>query len=229
MPDFSRTLYEKEKETTGELERIALDSRYGIHLRSLGSDKLQELLFRFYASEYSRAMLDTSKVFGRSRVFSNPLEPLEIDAVMLIKRNFDENTLLESLTLDTFCSRLMVGQTPHGKKEIAYNAYRAVDDDAEMDYVRQLGESDNVYSAHISNIQANPKCPETLYSEFEFFRIMHSSAKCYSLNTILQKSLSKCEAVLSTIKIIAKTIDNLPGKISLNLDDFDEYIRDVGV
>src|SRR5207247_10478033 len=93
--------------------------------------KLRNMVGRFFAFENTRAMLDITTVFPKERVFTNPMEPARIHAVMLIKRNFDEDVVIERLSIDKFMARLLVGRTPAGTKEIVYNSYRAVDDKSE--------------------------------------------------------------------------------------------------
>src|SRR2546430_14471997 len=94
-------------------------------------EKLRTMVGRFFAFENTRAMLDITTVFPKERVFTNPMEPARISAVMLLKRNFDEDLVIERLTLAKFMARLLVGRTPTGTKEIGYNSDRAVDDKRE--------------------------------------------------------------------------------------------------
>src|SRR5206468_11433840 len=96
---------------------------------------LRETIARFFAFENTRAMLDSTTVFPKERVFTNPMEPARIHAVMLIKRNFDEDVVVERLSIDKFMARLLVGRTPAGTKEIVYNSYRAVDDKSERAWI----------------------------------------------------------------------------------------------
>src|SRR5207245_8825819 len=93
----------------------------------------REIVGRSFAFENTRAMLDITTVFPKERVFTNPMEPARIRAVMLIKRNFDEDVVIERLSIDKFMARLLVGRTPAGTKEIVYNSYRAVHDHSQRD------------------------------------------------------------------------------------------------
>jgi len=228
VPDYENKAYEEKKEAIDSMCQTALESQNSAKLRQLGPDKLKEFITRLVTFKNSRAILDAVQVFGKDRIFTNPLEPIEINNVILLKRNFNEYKILESLDVDTFCSRLIVGLAPDGTKEIAYNAYRAVDDHAEAAYANELGDGDKVYSAHIDKTNSGGSCPESFRIEFELFRILHSAARCYSLNTILQKRINtKRQAVLATMKIIRKTIEKLPKFANLTLDNFQDYINGV--
>ena len=130
-------------------------------------------------------MLDITTVFPKERVFTNPMEPARISAVLLIKRNFDEDVVVERLGIDKFMARLLVGLTPAGTKEIVYNSYRAVDDKSERAWIDTIEAKgfDQMWSEY----QKAKDKPETLQEEIEMFRMLFKSAAAYDLNTILQK------------------------------------------
>lgn len=176
---------------------------------AMGETTLRETIARFFAFENTRAMLDITTVFPKERVFTNPMEPARIHAVMLIKRNFDEDVVVERLSIDKFMARLLVGRTPAGTKEIVYNSYRAVDDKSERAWIDTI-EAKGVERMWSEYQKAKDK-PETLNEEMEMFRMLFKSAAAYDLNTILQKDkavTSKMEAVRNTMRIIVKALDN---------------------
>src|SRR5438034_11565226 len=171
----------------------------------MSEDELRTVIGRFFAFENTRAMLDITTVFPKERVFTNPMEPARINAVMLLKRNFDEDLVIERLSLAKFMARLLVGRTPTGTKEIVYNSYRAVDDKSERAWIDTL-EAKGVDRMWSEYEKAKDK-PETLHEEMEMFRMLYSSAAAYDLNTTLQKDkaiTSKMEAVSKTMRIIVK-------------------------
>ncbi|MBI2873517.1 MAG: hypothetical protein HYY09_00370, partial [Firmicutes bacterium] len=140
-----------------------------------------------------------------------------------------------------FLSRLLVGETPDHQREIAYNAYRAVDDSAEKSYVEKLEQEmlsrrqrgiqvDNLYSLMDSRRDV-PRTlrdvPQTLVEEFELFRVMHKAARCYELNTILGQDpgvQGGREAVLLTLALIKKVIQEEPSPIRLSLGEHRPYL-----
>ena len=90
---------------------------------------------RLAAFDNARAMLRIENVFPIERCFINPLEPVKLKTVFLLKRNYTEAVVVESLDVAQFITRLMIGLTPDGKRETAYNAYRAVDDNEERSFI----------------------------------------------------------------------------------------------
>jgi hypothetical protein len=182
---------------------------------------LRETVGRFFAFENTRAMLDITTVFPRERVFTNPLEPARIHAVFLIKRNFDEDLVIERLGIDKFMARLLVGRTPAGTKEIVYNSYRAVDDKSERAWIDTI-EAKGVERMWSEYQRAKDK-PETLNEEMEMFRMLFKSAAAYDLNTVLQKDkavTSKMDAVHNTMRIIVKALDNTTETFRYGIDEY---------
>src|ERR1700716_2566075 len=173
---------------------------------AMDEQSLREMVGRFFAFENTRAMLDITTVFPKERVFTNPMEPARIHAVMLIKRNFDEDVVVERPTIDKFMARLLVGRTPAGTKEIVYNSYRAVDDKSERAWIDTI-EAKGVDKMWSEYQKATDK-PETLNEEMEMFRMLFSSAAAYDLNTVLQKDkavTSKMDAVRSSVNELDNT------------------------
>lgn len=182
--------------------------------------ELRTVIGRFFAFENTRAMLDITTVFPKERVFTNPMEPARIHATFLIKRNFDEDVVVDRMDIDEFMARLMVGRTPAGTKEIVYNSYRAVDDKSERAWLDTIEEKgvDRMWA----NYQKAQDKPATLHEEMEMFRMLFRSARAYDLNTVLQNDkavTSRMEAVNKTMKIIVKAMDN-------ERDDFRYSIKD---
>jgi len=182
---------------------------------------LRDTVGRFFAFENTRAMLDITTVFPKERVFTNPMEPARIHAVMLIKRNFDEDVVIERLTIDKFMARLLVGRTPAGTKEIVYNSYRAVDDKSERAWIDTI-EAKGVERMWSEYQKAKDK-PETLNEEMEMFRMLFTSAAAYDLNTVLQKDkavTSKMEAVHNTMRVIVKALENTKDTFRYGIDEY---------
>jgi len=207
------------------IEAVASELRGKAPFDRMSDDELRTTIARLFAFDNTRAMLDITTVFPRERVFTNPMEPCRITTVMLLKRNFDEDTVLERLSIDKFMARLMVGLTPMGTKEIVYNSYRAVDDVSERAWLDKL-ESKGVEKMWESYRKA-PDRPETLEEEFELFRVLYESASAYDLNTIIQKDpqvRSKMEAVARTMRVIAAAHGNKDAKLSLSVRDYGKII-----
>ena len=187
---------------------------------AMSDDVLRTTIGRFFAFENTRAMLDITTVFPKERVFTNPMEPARIHATFLIKRNFDEDLVVDRMDIDEFMARLMVGRTPAGTKEIVYNSYRAVDDKSERAWLDTI-EAKGVEKMW-SNYQKADDKPVTLHEEMEMFRMLFRSAKAYDLNTVLQNDTavtSRMEAVNKTMKVIVGALENTK-------DDFRYTIKD---
>jgi hypothetical protein len=168
-------------------------------------------------------MFDQSRALPADKVVLNPMEPVMIETTMLIKRDFKEEHVLEDLPLDRFIERLLVGNTPDGKWEVAYNDYRAVDDEEEKEYLKRIFERSrrggrSIYEEFKLDRQNRPV---TLDGEFELMEVLHSSSRCYDLNTVLQAAgYSKRDSVTKTIQLIVEVLRNRPMTISLTLDEF---------
>lgn len=172
-------------------------------------------------------MLNIAKVLPPERVYLNPMEPAKLAAVILLKRNPDHPSVLDHILLDNFMERLLIGETPEKKRETAYNAYRAVEDNAERAFIDGL-EKDATPSHPLYALftQAH-SMPVSLEEEFELFRVLYYAVRTYDLNTILQKDPSvrdKREAVGRTLAIIARTLDEEPRGIHLSVENYGKYI-----
>jgi len=209
-------------------------SRDGAALAAMDVGHLREALARMIAFDNARAMLDITRVLPADRVFANPMEPTRLASVILLKRDRRDLTVLEHLTLARFLGRLLVGETPERKREIAYNAYRAVDDEAERAYVAALERETEEREGEGYPVEAlartftmRPDVPETLAEEFELFRVMHQACRCYDLNTILTADSvieDKKTAVLMTMRVIARLVDTLPAEIHHDLSDYRAFV-----
>jgi hypothetical protein len=209
--------------------RAARDGRFLHELQRRSDAELAEICGRLIAFDNARSMLDITKVLPADRVYANPMEPVRLVAVMLLERNADDPTVLEHLSLEQFMDRLLIGETPDKKRETAYNAYRAVDDKAERAFIEGL-ERETKASAGSSLYalfsQGNGK-PVSLEEEFELFRVMYQAARCYDLNTTLQKDpdvRDKRQAVARTMSVIARTLDEEPQGIHLSIENYGKYI-----
>jgi len=203
------------------------DGELGKLARGKSENELAEICGRLIAFDNARSMLDISKVLPPERVFTNPLEPVRLAAVMLLKRNPDDPSVLGHLSLDTFMERLLIGETPDKKRETAYNAYRAVDDKAERQLIENLEKQARPSRPLYKLFSKAAGVPASLEEEFELFRVLYSAAHAYDLNTTLQKDPTvrdKREAVGRTISLIARTLDETPQDIQLNLADYWKYI-----
>jgi hypothetical protein len=227
--DIVRSRLENAPDVTPEFmeqNRATIDAVYAkLHDHApfdrMGEQELRETIARFFAFDNTRAMLDITTVFPRERVFTNPLEPARISAVMLIKRNFDEDIVVKRLRIDEFMARLLVGRTPSGTKEIVYNNYRAVDDKAERAWIDTI-EAKGVDKMWSEYNKAKDR-PETLHEEMEMFRMMYTSAAAYDLNTILQKDkrvTSKMDAVHNTMRIIVAALENTKDDFEYSIDTY---------
>jgi hypothetical protein len=183
---------------------------------------------RLFAFENARAMLDVTPVFGKERVFTNPLEPLFVTSVFLLKRDFTEDTVLERLPLNTFMERLLIGLTPTGTREIAYNNYRATDDTFERAYIAKVEAETKASGQPLYPVLVGKEdVPVTLLEEFELFRAMYQAAACFSLNTILQKDPTihdKMTAVKLTMDLIATAVEERPEELNLSIDTYRSFI-----
>ncbi len=183
---------------------------------------------RLIAFDNARAMLDMSRVLPLARRFGNPLEPLRLVAVILLKRNPADPSVLNHVLLEPFMERLLIGETPEGKRETAYNAYRVVDDRAERQYVEMLERLAGPGRPLDALFDEARDAPESLREEFELFHVLYNAARTYDLNTTLERDSSvpdKQEAVRRTLAIIARVIKEEPPDIQLTLESYRDYIR----
>lgn len=204
------------------------DPRIRAYFRGLPRDEVATLLGRLFAFDNARAMLDITRVLPRERVFWNPLEPVRLGCVFLLKRDRQDPVVMEALGLDKFMDRLLIGLTPDGKREIAYNAYRTVDDEAERQCVASLeGEAGATGRPLYELFLRRADVPGSLREEFSLFSVLHQSAACYDCNTILQQDpdvRSRKEAVGLTIDLIAKVATTTPRDLRLTLSDYRRFL-----
>ncbi|HEV2491736.1 MAG TPA: hypothetical protein VG204_01545 [Terriglobia bacterium] len=190
--------------------------------------ELRQVAGRLIAFDNARSMLDISKVLPADRVFTNPMQPVRLAAVMLLKRDAGDPTVLNHVLLEPFMERLLVGETPDKKRETAYNAYRSVDDRAERAFIESLEKQTSPSRSLYSLFTEALNVPPSLEEEFELFRVMYNAARTYDLNTILQRDpriRDKREAVEQTLAIIARTVEREPHPIRLTLDNYRDFLR----
>ncbi len=202
-------------------------------LRAMDPTQLRLALARMIAFDNARAMLDITGVLHPERVVTNPMQPVRLAAVILLKRDRSDPTVLEHLPWPRFLGRLLVGETPERRREIAYNAYRAVDDRDEQAYVAALERETEAREGKHSGVEALARTfaarddvPETLAEEFELFRILHRACHCYDLNTILTEDSAvadKKTAVELTMRVIARVVDTLPEGVCYTLRDYRSF------
>lgn len=208
-----------------------------------------EDISRLAAFDNARAMLAPASIFGPSAVYTDPNEPLRLTHVFLLKRDYKDPTVLESLSLAGFCGRLILGKTPEGKAEVAYNAYRAVDDRAEAAYISRLATDGDgpvtpaaVFRRHLEALTGKgeppadtspaPAPPDSLVEEFELFQTLYSAVEAYLVNTILQSApgvSSRAEAVRATLRIIVRAMSSgragPGGRIRVILKNWESFLR----
>jgi hypothetical protein len=199
----------------------------------LSRDDLKRALARLIAFDNARALLDISTVLPPQRVYTNPLEPARLHTVILLRRDADDPTVAERLDLPAFISRLLVGETPARTREVAYNAYRAVDDQVERAFIDALLEAVGgpqgrpdpaaLYRAY----RAHPQVPETLLEEFELFEVLHRACHCYGLNTVLTADPAVAglkDAVARTLELIVALLEEAPDPLRLTLHTYREFL-----
>jgi hypothetical protein len=222
-PDVTPEFMEANKST---IDAVAAKLSGKPPFDTMEEKRLRDTVGRFFAFENTRAMLDITTVFPKERVFTNPMEPARIHAVLLIKRNFDEDVIVDRLNVDEFMARLLVGRTPAGTKEIVYNSYRAVDDKSERAWIDTI-EAKGVDKMWSEYQKAKDK-PATLDEEMEMFRMLFKSAAAYDLNTVLQNDRaigSKMEAVNKTMQIIVKALDNTREDFRYTIKDYRKLLE----
>jgi hypothetical protein len=196
-------------------------------------EDLMGLMARLIAFDNARAMLDINKVLPPERIFANPMEPSRLSTVILLRRDPSDRLVASRLTLPQFFAALLIGETPDRKREVAYNAYRAVDDEAERAFVASMEQEVwNHRGALVAEelyrtFQRRADVPETLREEFELFRVMHRTCNCYTVNTILTSDPlvhDRKEAVRLTIGLIARLVDEQPQALRLALDTYSSFL-----
>lgn len=233
IPDVSAGFILKNKATLQNIYHELKGNQTGDRFHALtgkSDSQLESICARLIAFDNARSMLDMSKVLPADRVYTNPMEPVKLVAVMLLKRNVDDPNILSHLPIDSFMQSLLIGETPDKKREIAYNAYRAVDDEAERKFMKGLEKNVNpasgptLYKLFIEAVGM----PGSLQEEFELFRVMYHALRTYDLNTTLQRDPTvhdKREAVGRSMAIIARTLAEEPPDVHLSLDNYRKYIE----
>jgi hypothetical protein len=229
VPDVSAAFLERYRATVSkilaDLKAVPGNEHDGLEGKS--DLELRQIAGRLIAFDNARSMLDISKVLPADRVFTNPMQPVRLAAVMLLKRDADDPTVLNHVLLEPFMTRLLIGETPDKKRETAYNAYRAVDDQAERAFIESLEKQATLSRPLYSLFAEAINVPPSLEEEFELFRVMYNAARTYDLNTTLQRDpriRDKREAVEQTLAIIARTIEREPHPIRLTLENYRDFL-----
>ena len=229
VPDISDGFLRQHRAT---IENILADLN-SIHgpehelLAGKSAQELAEIAGRLIAFDNARSMLDISKVLPAGHVFTNPMQPVKLAAVMLLKRDLEDPAVLNHVLLEPFMERLLIGETPDKKRETAYNAYRGVDDRAERAFIERLAAEAGPSRPLYSLFTEAPDTPPSLEEEFELFRVLYNAARTYDLNTTLQRDprvRDKRQAVELTLSLIARTVEREPHPIHLTLDNYRDYI-----
>jgi hypothetical protein len=226
-PDFLRS----NRPTIGSIARDlreSANSRIRAGLGAMPADSLYTLIGSLIAFDNARAMLDISAVFPPRQVYTNPMEPVRLSTVFLLRRDPTDRIVLRTLPIDTFMERLLIGQTPDGRREIAYNAYRVVDDDVEGSAVQALErEAQSTGAPLYQAFRRAASLPETLREEFALFEQLYQATLAYDCNTVLQQDprvSSKKEAVRLTLDVILRGVENRSRELSLTLDTYRSQI-----
>jgi hypothetical protein len=203
--------------------------------------ELRQLLARLIAFDNARAMLDISKVLPSDRIFTNPMEPTRLSTVVLLRRDPGDKVVAQRLTLPQFMAALLIGETPDKKREVAYNAYRAVDDDVEKAFIASIEDEARRAGATLTGaghgqapadelsrvLERRSDAPETLREEFELFRVMFRVCNCFAVNTILMADphvKDRKEAVGLTMEVIARLADERPPALHLTLESYRSFL-----
>jgi hypothetical protein len=197
-------------------------------LGALPAESLRALVAALFAFDNARAMLDITTVFPPAQVYTNPMEPVRLSTVFLLKRDPTDRVVLRTLALDEFMEHLLIGQTPDGKREIAYNAYRAVDDQRELQAVEAIARQARTSGATLYEAFGRAEdLPVSLHEEFTLFHQLYDATLAYECNTVLQRDpyvKSKKEAVRLTLEVILRGVENRSRDFCLTLDDYRSHI-----
>jgi hypothetical protein len=231
VPDITPDFLETHRDLLDHVSRLVTEADHEPtrnYFQEIGPEKTREEMGRLFAFDNARAMLDITPVFGKERVFTNPLEPLFVTSVFLLRRDFEADEVIRRLPLNDFMERLLLGITPYGTREIAYNNYRATDDVTERKFIADVEQAADAAGKPLyPMLIADPDVPETLLEEFELFRVMYQAAACYALNTVLQKDPTvhtKMEAVRRTMDLIAMAVEERPEELNLTIDTYGAFV-----
>ena len=231
VPDVTEDFINQRAETLDDMLKALSEASGDAECKILNgksSTEMRQICARMIAFDNARAMLNMSNVLPAARVYTNPLEPVRLAAVMLLKRDREDNSVLNHALKERFMERLLIGETPEKKRETAYNAYRAVDDKAERTFIDELEKRATPAKPLYELFLDSPDAPESLREEFELFRVMYDAARTFDLNTTLEKDPrvhDKREAVRRTIALIARTLHEEPVGIHLTIDNYSSYIQ----
>ena len=92
VPDITPEFLEEHRTLLDHVSRLVMEADHEPtrnYFQEIGEEKTREVMGRLFAFDNARAMLDVTPVFGKERVFTNPLEPLFVTSVFLLRRDFD--------------------------------------------------------------------------------------------------------------------------------------------
>jgi hypothetical protein len=238
VPDVTERFFrERGAEVDALVDDVLKDTGpAGDYFQGMSREDIRTLLARLVAFDNGRAMLDITRILPPDRVVTNPMAGTRLASVILLKRDPRDRTVLEALSRGKFIGRLLHGETPERKRETAYNAYRAVDDEAERRFIDRLeaeaaamGGGPEALAAALAR---RPDVPETLAEEVALFGMMHRACRCYDLNTILAtdpRVHGLKDAVAQTMRLIAYALNQRQGDVRLSLDDYRDLLSRVSV
>ena len=197
-------------------------------------DDVRRWLARLTAFDGARAILDVAASPLAGHVVTHPMEGIPVSALMLVRHDPLDRTILQALPVETFVARVLIGRAADGACEIAYNPDRAVDTAAERAAVERLEAdvtpSDQGGQSFYREFRRQPAVPETLAQEFEFLRLLHQAARCYDLNAILALDPNVRdlpEAVARTAALTVYMMETSDRSARASLDDYRKILTAV--
>ncbi len=203
---------------------------------SLGSrDDLRGRLAALLACPAARGMVDFAWGGAGGRVVANPMDGVPLSTVVLLRRDPRDRTVLASLPLAPFITRVLTGEAPDGTREVAYNPHRAASPPAERAAVDALaaeaaaraGGAEAFYQA----FERSPSVPPTLACEGELFRMLHRATRCYDLNAIVESDggvRDPIDAQARTTALIARAAAARTGELHLDLEGYRRALAGAG-
>jgi len=188
-------------------------------------DDVRMHLTALLACPAGRAMLDPARGLAGGGVVAAPMDGVRLSTVVLLRRDPRDRTVLDTLPLARFITRVLTGEAPDGTRQVAYNPHRAASPDVERAAVDALaseaaaraGGAEAFYHA----FERSPAVPPTLAFEGELFRMLHRATRCYDLNAIVGSdpdNRDSADAQARTNALIAYAAAPRAGAQHLDLD-----------
>jgi hypothetical protein len=179
-------------------------------LERLSPGAMEEAVLRLCAFDMTRAMIAASDLVGRERVFQNPLEAMEVKAVLSVKCAPDLDVVLENLSTDRFGSALLGACVAGGDREADY-----------LDGLEKDGKAGGgTWAVLGQRLSSGDEVPEPVRSEYELVGMMRRCVRGYDLNTAFGKDLARYEAALKTANVVSDVLESLPENVRKTLNDF---------